>query len=42
MGKEIIRQLPDGDCDHDGEEEDDTEHQEMMDNWRFELGTYDY
>ena len=42
MGKEIIRKLPDDDCDIDGEEEDDTAYQEMMDNWAFELSTYDF
>lgn len=42
MGKEIIRQSPDGDYEYDGDEENDTEYQEMMDNWRFELSTYDF
>ena len=42
MGKEIIRQLPDGECDYDGDEEDGSEYQEMMDAWGFELSTYDY
>lgn len=41
MGKEIIRQLPDGDFDNDGTEEEDGEYQEMMDAWEFELSTYD-
>ena len=31
MGKEIIRQLPDGECDYDGDEEDGSEYQEMID-----------
>ena len=42
MGKEIIRKLPDGDCDIDGEEDDDTSYQEMMEQWRFEQSTYDF
>lgn len=42
MGKEILRKLPDGDTDFDGEEADDTEYQEWLDDWRFEISTLNY
>lgn len=38
--KEIIRHLPDGDIDYDGEEEEDESYNEMLEDWRQELSTY--
>lgn len=42
MVKEIIRPLPDGDFDFDGEETEDPEFEEMMEEWWFELNTYNF
>lgn len=42
MVKEIIRTLPDGELDFDGEETEDPEYQEMLEDWRFEISTYNY
>lgn len=42
MVKEIIRALPDGDFDFDGEEIEDPEFEEMMEEWWFELNTYNF
>ena len=41
MSKEIIIHLPDDD-DYDGDENEDLEYQEMIDDWRFEMSTYNY
>lgn len=41
MSKEVLRHLPDGD-DYDEEEADDTEYQEWLEEWRFEMNTYNY
>ena len=40
MSKDIMRPLPDGDTDYDGEEAEDSEYQEWLDDWRFEMNTY--
>lgn len=42
MAKEILRRLPDGDVDYDGEEVDDSEYNEMIEEWRFEIQTHYY
>lgn len=42
MGKEILIRLPDGDIDYDGEEPNDIEYQEWLEDWRFEMNTYNY
>lgn len=42
MGKEILRRLPDGETDYDGEEQDDIEYQEWQEDWRFEMSTLNY
>ncbi|WP_298546761.1 hypothetical protein [uncultured Parabacteroides sp.] len=42
MGKEILIQLPDGHTDYDGDEDENDEYLEMVDDWRFEMSTYNY
>lgn len=42
MGKEILRRLPDGDLDYDGEDTEDIEYDEMIEEWRFEMSTYNF
>lgn len=42
MKKEILRRLPDGDYDYDGDEMENCEYSEMLDDWRFEMDTYNY
>lgn len=42
MGKDILINHPDGETDFDGEETEDTEYQEWLDDWRFEMNTYNY
>lgn len=42
MGREILRQLPDGEIDYDGEEQNDIEYQDWLEDWRFEMSTYNY
>lgn len=42
MVKEIIRRLPDGETDYDGEETEDPSFDEMLEEWRFEMNTYNY
>lgn len=40
--KDIYIKDPDGDIDFDGEETEDPEYQEMLEDWRFEISTYNY
>lgn len=42
MSKEILRVLPDGGTDYDGEEDDDIEYREWQEEWRFEMSTLNY
>ena len=42
MGKDILINHSDEDADYDGDEADDTEYQEWLDDWRFEMNTYNY
>ena len=40
--KEIYIKNPDGDLCYDGEETYDPEFDEMLEDWRFEMNTYNY
>ena len=40
--KEIYIKIPDGDLCYDGEETNDPEFDEMLEDWRFEMNTYNY
>ena len=40
--KEIYIKNPDGDLCYDGEETNDPEFDEMLEDWRFEMNTYNY
>lgn len=40
--KDIYITDPEGDIDYDGSEDENLEYQEMIDDWRFELSTYNY
>lgn len=45
MAKEILIQDPDGEMDYDGEEYNESEEsnwQEIMEDWRFRMSTYNY
>lgn len=42
MGKDIMIHLADDYEDYDGYEEDDEEYDAMMEEWRFEMSTYNY
>lgn len=42
MGKDIMIHLADDYKDYDGDEEEDEEYDEMMEEWRFEMSTYNY
>ena len=42
MGKDILRILPNGDLDYDGEEDNDESFNEMLEDWRFEINTFNY
>lgn len=40
--KDIMRPLPDGDFDFDGEETENPEFEEIMEEWIWEMSTYNY
>ena len=42
MVRDIYINVPDGDLIYDGEESNDPEFDEMLEDWRFEMNTYNY